>query len=162
MGRHVSITLSPIHLILPIFELNAEIRAGDFLGIGIIGGIGQISVENSLGQKEKFSAYELGAQLNIYPLKPFESLHFGIEALYLRVATEDRADTISGVGEGLAIGPMVGYKLITSGGFTFVAQGGVEYVVIQAEAEDSSTGQQAQDEGSRVIPLLNLNLGWSF
>jgi hypothetical protein len=68
---------------------------------------------------------------------------------------------VNATGEGLAVGPMVGYKLITSGGFTFVVQGGAEYVAIAAQANDTN-GNSAQDSEKRWIPLLNLNIGWSF
>jgi hypothetical protein len=68
---------------------------------------------------------------------------------------------VTGVGEGFAVGPLVGYKLVTSGGFTFLAQGGIEYVAVRAEASNTS-GSSASKSDSRLIPLLNLNLGWSF
>jgi hypothetical protein len=42
-----------------------------------------------------------------------------------------------------------------------VAQGGVEYIAIEAEANDNA-GNSSQEDDSRWIPLLNLNLGWSF
>ena len=59
-----------------------------------------------------------------------------------------------------AKGPDIGYKLITSGGFTFVVQGGIQYVAARAEAHDSTRSEEESD--SDWIPLLNLNLGWSF
>ena len=62
---------------------------------------------------------------------------------------------------GLAFGPFLGYKLITSGGFTFVVQGGFQYAAVKAEASDTE-GNTAEDEQDTIIPLFNLNLGWSF
>lgn len=160
--RSVSLTLSPLHLILPVFELTAEVRVVDHFGLAVIGGYGSVTVEDNLGQSEKFSAWELGGQAVWYPMKPFDGLHVGAELLYLKVESDDLQDgEIRGAGNGLAVGPLVGYKLLTSGGFTFVAQGGLEYVAIEAEANDTA-GNSASEEDSRWLPLLNLNLGYSF
>lgn len=160
--RNVSLTLSPIHLLLPIFELTAEARVVDHFGLAVLGGFGSVTAENNAGESEKFSAYEVGGQALWYPMKPFHGLHLGAEALYLKIASDDMNDgQVRGTGTGLAVGPLVGYKVLTSGGFTFVAQGGVEYVAIQAEANDKA-GNSAQEDESRWIPLLNLNLGFSF
>jgi hypothetical protein len=161
--RDVSITFSPLHLFLPVAELTLELRAGDFLGVALIGGYGKVPVETSLGDTVRFTAYEVGGQVVVYPLQPFKSLQLGVEAIYLRVESdESTSGGVTGIGIGFAVGPLVGYKLITSGGFTFFVQGGFEYIAVRGEAEDSSSGQSASDEDSRVIPLLNLNLGWSF
>lgn len=160
--RSVSVTLSPIHLLLPIFELTVEARVVDHFGLALLGGFGSVTAENNLGESEKFSAYEVGGQALWYPMKPFHGLHVGAEVLYLKVESDDMNDgRVSGTGTGLAVGPLIGYKVLTSGGFTFVAQGGVEYVAIQAEANDQA-GNSAQEDESRWIPLLNLNLGFSF
>jgi hypothetical protein len=92
----------------------------------------------------------------------FDGLEVGAELLYIKVDTSSVEGTdVSGVADGLAFGPMVGYKLVTSGGFTFVAQGGFEYVDYNAEAKDTS-GNSSTDTRSDFIPLINLNIGWSF
>jgi hypothetical protein len=97
-----------------------------------------------------------------YPLEAFRSLQLGAEILYIKVETEEQTEqaTLTGVGDGVGVGPLIGYKLVTSGGFTFLAQGGVEYVVLRAEASDGTNS--ASEEEDRFIPLLNLNLGWTF
>jgi hypothetical protein len=148
---------------LPVVEVEVEVRIVDALGIGVIGGIGEVPVEDELGNRERFSAYVLGGQIVAYPLEPFESLQLGAELLYVKVETDtlSSSGSVTGVGEGLAVGPLIGYKLITNGGFTLFVQGGVEYVAIRAEAQ-STSGASAREEESRVIPLLNFNLGWSF
>jgi hypothetical protein len=46
-------------------------------------------------------------------------------------------------------------------GFTFNVQGGVEYTFVRADAS-ATTGQTASAQQTRVIPLVNANLGWSF
>jgi hypothetical protein len=133
-------------------------------GIALLGGVGSVTVESSdpVVDGEKFSAFELGGQLIGYPLREFSSLQLGAELLWVHVSTENFAGTeVTGNAGGVAVGPLVGYKLITRAGFTFFAQGGFQYMFIQAEATDSQ-GQRLTDEQSELIPLLNLNIGWSF
>jgi hypothetical protein len=159
--RTVSLTMSPIHLLLPVFELMLEARPVDHLGLALIGGAGSVKSSSSSGS-EKFSAYELGAQVVWYPMKPFHGLVVGAEALYVKVESDELSEgEVRGSGTGLAVGPLVGYKVLTSGGFTFVAQGGLEYIAVQAEASDKA-GNSSEADDSRWIPLVNLNLGWSF
>jgi hypothetical protein len=98
------------------------------------------------------AAYEAGGQLRYYAPGDFRGAWVGAEALYLHVADTNLAVT----GEGLAVGPFVGYKITVDAGFTFDAQLGFEYLGIRA----MTTGSSASE--SRFIPLLNLNIGWSF
>ncbi len=159
--RSVSLTLSPIHLLFPVVEGQVEIALGDSVSLAAIGGFGEITVEDASGHEEfTGSVMELGGQFVYYPLERFESLQVGAEVLYVRIEADDPDGRVTGLGRGLAAGPFIGYKLLTSGGFTFFVQGGVEYLAIQADTQ--SGGAQASDEESRWIPLLNLNLGWSF
>jgi hypothetical protein len=51
--------------------------------------------------------------------------------------------------------------LVTDAGFTFFAQGGFQYMVVKADAADNM-GNTGSGEHSAFIPLLNLNVGWSF
>ncbi len=150
--KTVTLSFSPIHLLLPIVEVAIEARPVNHVGITAIGGIGSVTPKSS---SESFSAQELGLQLSAYPLEAFDSLTVGVEALYLHVEG-NTAGGAPGVGSGFAVGPFVGYKWIAKGGFTLIAQGGVEYVAIEAE----SSGSTASD--SRVLPLINFNVGWSF
>jgi hypothetical protein len=68
---------------------------------------------------------------------------------------------VAGAAGGVAVGPLIGYKLITRQGFTFFVPGGAEYVFAHAEASDQN-GNSGTASKAEVIPLLNLNLGWSF
>jgi len=161
--RSVSLTFSPIHLILPILEVTAEVRVVDHLGIAALGGYGTVSAETTTSaSSQRFDAYELGGQLIWYPSHEFDGLEVGAEFLYVNVSADNiDQSTVSGVGVGWALGPMVGYKLVTDGGFTFVAQGGLQHVQLSAQASDNS-GASSSAEDSKWIPLLNLNIGWSF
>jgi hypothetical protein len=153
-GEVVSITFSPLHLIQPVFEAQAEVRLLPALGLAAIGGVGSLRHEGTT-----FSVLELGGQIAAYPLDDFRSLQFGAEVLWIHVGGE-KGD-VTGTGAGTAVGPFVGYKLVTRHGFTFFAQGGAQYVFVKAEASNSA-GETAEGSDSTFIPLLNLNFGWSF
>lgn len=162
----VSLTLSPLHLTLPLFEVMGEVRLAPALGASLILGAGQVSIETEQGYTDEteetdLAAYEVGAQATWYPLDDFESLQLGAEALYVHVSGEDIQGDVSGVGQGLAVGPYVGYKLLTGVGFTFFAQLGVQRLTVRAKAEND-VGQTADNSSDKWIPLLNLNAGWSF
>lgn len=163
-SQRVSITFSPLHLISPIFELEAEIMVVPHFGVGVIGGIGSIEAETGDPEigNERFQAYELGLQLAGYPLRDFHSLELGVEVLWVNVRSENiDGQDVRGEGSGIAVGPFVGYKLMTDVGFTFFVQGGLQMVTATAEATDAEGNTDTAEE-SGLIPLLNLNVGWSF
>lgn len=160
-GRVVSLTMSPLHLILPLLELTLELSVAEHLGVAVLGGIGRMTVEVD-GADERFSAYELGGQLLVYPLDAFDGLTLGAEVLWLRLTTDEVQGRISGTGAGLAVGPLIGYKWIARGGFTLFVHGGAQYLAVRAQSTDDLTGTQRRESERRWIPLLNFNLGWSF
>jgi hypothetical protein len=162
--RYVSLTISPLHLLSPILELQVEGMVTPHLGLAAIGGYGSIkaTAANSTLENTSFTAYELGMQVVGYPLQDFSSLQLGAELLWLKIDTDSlEGREISGSAGGIAVGPLIGYKLLTSGGFTFFAQGGFEYIVAKADVADTQ-GNTGHEEASTFIPLLNLNIGWSF
>ena len=164
LGPFLSLTFSPLHLLSPVFELQIEARVVPHFGAALIAGVGSIKSERTPSgvPAQNFSAYELGAQVVGYPLQPFESLQLGAELLWIKVSTENfNGQQITADAGGVAVGPFVGYKLVTRAGFTFFAQGGFEYLVARADASDN-LGNTASDERSAFIPLLNLNVGWTF
>lgn len=159
----VTLTISPLHLIFPILQLTGEVRVTPHLGVSVIGGYGTIAVQTSTLQDTRVSAYELGGRVIGYPLKQFKSLQLGAEVMYLKVDTGGAISgtNVSGSGAGVAFGPLVGYKIITPAGFSFVAQFGIQYLSAQAEAHDTS-GNRDSAKDNRFLPLLNLEIGWSF
>jgi hypothetical protein len=162
--RVVSLTFSPLHLLSPIFEIEAELAMAPHFGVGVIGGIGTMNTQtvNPNYPDQDFSVYELGGQVIGYPLREFSSLQVGAEVMWIHVnASTYQGQSVEANAGGVAVGPFVGYKVLTDIGFTFVAQGGFQYVAVNAHASDSE-GNSARAESSDFVPLLNLNLGWSF
>ena len=111
------------------------------------------------GPTVKFTVLEGGAQLRYYVTGSFRrGMQVGAEILYLHV-NGSLQDT-TGVASGLALGPFFGWKTTTYAGFTFEVQGGVEVVTLGSRVTDSSGGSSSSSVD--YIPLLNLNIGWSF
>lgn len=159
----VTFTISPFHLIFPIVQLTGEVRVTPHLGVSVIGGYGTVAVQTSTVEDTRVSAYELGGRVIGYPLKQFKSLQLGAQLMYLKLDTGGAISgtNVSGSGAGVAFGPFGGYKIITPAGFTFVAQFGVQYLSAQAEAHDTS-GNSNSAKDNRFLPMLNLEIGWSF
>jgi hypothetical protein len=149
--RVFSLTISPLHLTLPVVELTGEARVHDKIGVALIGGAGKYTDPNINGVSA--TVYEVGGQVRAYVIGDFRhGMQVGGEVLYLHLSDARLAAT----GEGLAIGPFIGYKIMIDAGFTFDAQLGVEHISLQA----SNASNSASDK--TFIPLLNLNVGWSF
>ena len=165
--RHrVSLTFSPLHLLYPIFELTAEVRAAPHLGAGLVVGTGRMATDTTdaaTGREETVvaTAQEWGGFVAFYPSKPFRGIHLGAELLYTRVDADELNGVAAKSANGLAMGPFVGYKLMTKIGFTAVAQVGGQYVSARSE-ERSSAGTIEEKAGTEWAPLMNFNLGWSF
>lgn len=154
-----SLTISPIHLLLPILELTGEFRLGTQAGLALIAGGGRVSVAQSDGTKVTFNVYECGGQLRYYLTGSFRrGMQLGAEILYVHV--NGSLQDITGVASGLALGPFVGWKTTSYSGFTFEIQGGVEVVTMGTSVSDSSGGSSSSSVD--YIPLVNLGIGWSF
>ena len=163
----VSLTVSPIHLLLPVGEVTAEVRILDSLGAAGIVGLGSIALDvddpDRPSRKERFFFWEVGGQARWYPIGDFDhGMEVGLQILYLGLSGDVEQDgvTYSGLANGVAIGPFLGYKLVTGAGFTFDAQLGVQWLGVFASAE-SSEGAEASEKGDEVLPILRLNVGWS-
>lgn len=158
-----SLTMSPLHLALPMLELNGELKLANKFGMSLIGAYGRprVVATYSDGTKENytFSAYELGGQCVFYPIGNFRhGMQLGAEVLYVKVL--GNIDNVSLEGAGLGVGPFIGYKLIFDNGITLNAQLGVERLFLRASASDSSSSANANDK--KTTALLNLNVGYSF
>jgi hypothetical protein len=160
--RSVYLSISPFHLLVPFLELTGEVRVHRNLGVSGIVGYGVVRAE---GSAAKFDLWEVGGQLVGYPVGHFDhGMQLGLEVLYAGVSGGDSSTNnvkVAATASGLAAGPFVGYKLATRVGFSFNVQGGVEYTFVRADAS-ATTGQTASAQQTRLIPLVNANLGWSF
>ena len=157
--RTVYLSISPLHLLGPIVELTGEIRLHRHIGVAAIGGYGSIKVDGL----RPFKVWEAGGQFVGYPVGHFDhGMQVGLEVLYAGVSTDTNIKVSSATANGLATGPFIGYKLATRVGFSFNIQGGVEYVFARADAKSPSGNTIATAAQASIIPLLNLQAGWSF
>lgn len=155
--RHIiSVTISPLHLILPFVELVGEYRLMDEVGLALVVGGGSLSSPNI---DYNVNIFQLGVQGNYYFFGDFDhGAHAGVDILGMRASASDGGIDASAT-SGL-LGIFLGYKVIASFGVTFVIQAGIQHTVILAEATDGTTS--VEQTASGLGPLLNLNLGWSF
>jgi hypothetical protein len=168
--RTAYISISPFHLALPMVELTGEFKAHRKIGVAVIGGVGSVTVNGTstsglttTATKEKFGVWEVGGQLVSYPVGHFDhGMQLGVEVLYMGLTGSNPTGgvDVTGAANGLAMGPFVGYKLATRVGFSFNVQGGAEYVTARATANAGTATASAS--ASAWIPLLNINVGWSF
>lgn len=159
--RSLALTLSPLHLLFPMVEVTGEYRVGPRLGVAAILGAGKFSTTDSADTTLRFTAGELGASARYYALGSFRAgLQVGVELLYLAISLGDNPQMVQATGDGLSLSPFVGYKWTARGGFTIEAQGGLSILAVQAHATDGTSSSSS--EQSRVSPMINFNLGWSF
>ena len=155
--RSVYLSLSPLHLILPVVEVMGEARVHRKIGVAVIGGYGSVTVSDLV---PSVKVWEVGGQFVGYPVGHFDhGMQLGLEVLYAGASTS--YNRVSATELGLASGPFIGYKLATRVGFSFNVQAGVQYVFAKGEAS-STSGAMASAEQADVVPLVNLNVGWSF
>lgn len=170
--RIISLTLSPLHLQFPVIELMAEVRLyaakRQAVSMAFIAGYGELAqaVEGHSGLDKQTlnpTAGQLGGQLIYYPLGDFRSLQIGGEIMYVKYLGFDLApgQRITTLGDGLAVGPFLGYKHIERIGLTLSGQLGIDYMVKRTHAPNAETGETSSPP-SKWFPLLNVNVGWSF
>ncbi len=155
-----------MHLLFPIVEVAGEIAVNEKVGVAGIVGIGSIplttkttTITGTTTETQRLSAWEVGGHVNYYVVGSFEhGMQLGLEVIYLNLAASSTSYRSAASAAGLAIGPYVGYKVITGVGFTFEANLGAQYLTASAASSDGTDTASA----TKWIPLLNLNVGWSF
>jgi len=156
--RTVSLTLAPALLVHPVVQLGAELRVHRQAGVSLIGGYGAADEEVKAADGTRSTAsrtvWTAGAQGRYYGLGHFDhGLQIGFEALYTGVTggASRGPITVSRAGEGLSLGPFIGYKITTLLGLTFEGQLGIKRAGIAGP----------NSAMSQWVPLLNGNVGWS-
>ena len=150
----LTIAIAPAALFLPptLLQLSVEARLVDHLSFGVSGGLGRLSTTGGDGHATVFS---VGGQLRGYLFAPFEGLYLAADLRYARPSLDDgeRLSTRAII-PGLTLGPMLGYKLVASSGFTLDTSFGFAVVAADRRREGQPT--------TRVEPSFDIRLGWSF
>lgn len=154
----VAVTLSPLHLAIPVYEFTGEYRLDPKMGAALIGGFGSV---------DDIFMWELGAQFRYYVLGDFDhGMQVGAEIVHAGLSgssNEDDVDVSAGVA-GTSFGGFIGYKFAASFGLTFDIQAGYQLTrwASEAEATDGETTVSNEDSEDSAGLLFNLTLGWSF
>lgn len=157
----ISITMAPILLGLPLIELTAEYRVARKIGVSITVGAGKRSIEGSFGAKANGTEIEAGAQFRYYAIGSFRhGMEVGVQLLeeYVKFDEPLPANIVGVAAGGFTAGGFLGYKIATGIGFTFEAQLGARYLVVEPTVQ----GSGSFDGIEKWQPLLHLNVGWSF
>jgi hypothetical protein len=160
-GERITVMWAPLRLIVPLVEVTAEYRVRDHLGVSVTLGAGKRTVE-ATGTEISGTEIEGGLQVRYYILRPFSGLQVGAEVLdeYVRFKEPLPMNVAAVAAGGVTVGPFVGWKLLSGSGFSFEAQLGARYVVVDPPVTGMAGGAPPID--SRWLPLLHLNAGWSF
>jgi len=159
--RKVSVTISPLHLTLPVLELTGEYRVLDKLGVAVVLGAGKVTPKATAGLPPPPSVpvWEAGLQGRYYLLGDFRhGMQIGAEAIYMHASLDGNG--VSAVADGFSLGGFLGYKVMADVGFTFDCQLGYQVVGFGASATNGQMTASRQSAQGAV--LLNLNVGWSF
>ena len=156
-GHTVAVSISPLHLIFPMVELQAEYLAHPKFSASLIGGYGSLEGETG-GETFKFTLLDVGTQLRGYFYGTSEGgAYVGLEVLYMSVDV-GTAD-VSGVASGISVGGFAGYKW-TWENFFIDLNGGLQSIGVTAGATDGA--ETAKAEKRETGALLNFGLGASF
>lgn len=161
-GRKITVMWAPLRLIVPLVELTAEYRVLDKLGVSVTVGAGKRTIESG-GDEASGTEIEGGAQVRYYLIGDFDhGMELGVEVLeeYVKFDEPLPAGIVGVAAGGLTIGPFLGYKVVTGAGFTFEAQLGARYLVVEPAVQGVSGA--SFDDVDKWLPLLHLNIGWSF
>lgn len=160
--RNWAVTISPVHFLLPVFEITGERRLSQNLGVALMIGAGSLTAKDeSAGNVENtYKLAEIGASVRYYGLGTFaKGMQFGGALEFIRLTGDDIGGSmVSGIGSGLLLAPFVGYKHTMKLGITFDGQLGFSYAAIRAKTDNGLV----QEDSKRVNAYLNLNVGWSF
>ncbi len=161
-GRRLTLMWAPIRLVIPVVEVTGEYRLADKLGLMLELGGGQRSVTSGNAEATG-TEYEVGAQVHYYLLGSFtRGLEIGAEVLdeYVKFHEPLPAGIVGVAAGGITAGAFVGYKVAMRVGFTFEAQLGARYLV--ADPPVTGVGTPTLDTSDKLLPLLHINIGWTF
>jgi hypothetical protein len=164
--RHVTVSFEPLHLFYPIVQIGAEVRATDEISIVVFGGSGKAPVLGSdviYTGPDKVNVWEVGGEFRYYATGDFSygGMHVGAEALFMHASIDGPAilagGAVGGLAAGFTVGPNLGWKFVTRGGFTVDSSIGIGF-----RAAKQSTDPNAPKDDNSAVLLGSLAIGWTF
>ncbi len=138
----LTVTANATYMLVGMLQLNAEWAATSNWSLALRGGIGESDLSG-----EDLTIMEFGAQTSYYVTgHASRGTQLGFDA---RVVSYEGDGMLMGIGDGVAVGPYVGYKHTFGRGFTLGAQLGAQIAL-------------AGKSDGRVFPYLSLSAGWAF
>jgi hypothetical protein len=165
--RRLSVTITPFYpawelfdLVgddFPVFELAAEIRVHEKVGIALMVA-GAAHSGSFTGVTTRDLAFEAGAEPRWYAFGDFRhGMQLGVELRYFRMSSVLTFVPDGGQlpfhFEGYLAGPFLGYKYTADVGFTVEAKLG--FVARDLTMSDAG-------DHPNVLPITDLKIGWSF
>lgn len=148
MAQTISITASPLYASQSVAQVTGELKILDNVSVAGVAGYGFRK-----GEDVTFG----GGQVRVYLNGGFSGgLHIGAEALYAKLSESSSLDGMINLMNGTSAGPFVGYKYTFPFGLTFDVIGGIRFS--EGRIETGAPGS----EDSKLGPLANINVGWTF
>ena len=159
----VSVMFSPAHLLLPLGEVTIDYRVLRRVSVAGIIGVGRPSLSSGSDSLDS-TEIEIGAQARYYLWGGFRhGLSLGGELLYdyFKFDAPFPRGVVSVAAGGTHLAPFLGYKFVSNIGFTVDLQTGVRFLAIAPTP--SGPGPHPRIENfSETLPLININIGWTF
>lgn len=116
------------------------------------------------GTGYEFGIFDVGGQVYYCLLGDFDhGLQLGLESVFVALHGGDRYNgSVTASLGGLSFAPFMGYKFSMRSGFTLIVQAGGGVFVSTARARHEPSDTQVSEQAAAFVPLVNLNLGWSF
>ena len=146
-----------------LLELTGEWRYGDKVGLAAIIGGGRMLVEDE-GTGYQLGVFDLGGQAYYCLLGDFDhGFQLGVESVFVALRGEDRYNgSVTATLGGISLAPFLGYKLALRSGFTVIVQAGGGLFVSTTHASHAASETEVDEQAAVLVPLVNMNMGWSF
>ena len=152
----VSIEWLPLRLLIPAGAVAAEVRLHDRASVTASFGYGTAQVAKVDGNG-RAPAVQAGFAAQWYVGGTFEDggIHLGAAALYTHVGDATMRLRTSLVQPGFLAGPLIGFKYVVGGGFTFDSQLGIGFAF-------GSGGAPPVEEDKPTALIGDVGIGWTF
>ena len=156
--RKNAISISPIHLMLPVVLINYSYGVTDKIAVSPSIGYGKVPI--SEGSSDKFDVWDLRLGVEYYFYGSAIAGFFAgprFEYVYVSGTT---SENVVGTGAGGSLQALIGYHWVWNPGIFLDIKLGGGYMIVKAEAEDSTTKATAEEKNFHAV--IDLNIGWAF
>ncbi len=153
-----TVTFSPLQLVLPPVFAHVAVEAKLFDGVSLAlgGGFGKLPAR-APNNDISASSYSVSGDFRGYLGGRFDGAYLAIAGQYFHATLDSEAHLKSSLSPipGVTTNLVLGWKLITSSGFTFETRAGLG-IVLKDERHAGSPSKNA------LFPVWDMRVGWSF